>query len=151
MKLAIVQNWNESFGLIDIEINTETNNNEYNINNYINYLKTKNFVVYDWNRDEDGIEQTIMDFINLFDCLNNVRLRVPVRRSLRQYNKKYKLRMIKEYKFADRYFCSINNSFEYFIKKCKKYYSQKLAYFNSPKSHLYRQRYGKFNFKFKNV
>ena len=139
MNLAIIQNWNESYGYC---------NNEININNY---LKKKNFIVYDWNRDEDGIEQTILDFINLFDYLNKVNLRVPVRRSIPQINKKYKLKIIKKYTYANRDFCSINLSFEAFIKKCKKYYSQKLAYFNSPKSHLYRQIYGKFNFKFKNV
>lgn len=151
MKLAIIKNWDESFGYYDIEINTETNSNENNINKYINYLKKKNFVVYNWNRDEDGIEQSVFDFINLFNYLNNVRLRVPVRRSTHQNNNKYKLKIINEYKYSNRNFCSINNSFEYFIKKCKKYYSQKLAYFNSPKSHLYRQIYGNFNFKFKNV
>lgn len=151
MKLAIIKNWDESFGYYDIEINTETNSNENNINKYINYLKKKNFVVYNWNRDEDGIEQSVFDFINLFNYLNNFRLRVPVRRSTHQNNNKYKLKIINEYKYSNRNFCSINNSFEYFIKKCKKYYSQKLAYFNSPKSHLYRQIYGNFNFKFKNV
>ena len=151
MKLAIVQLWDKSFGYYDIEMNLNIDNNENNLNKYISYLKKKKFVIYNWCRDEDGIEQTIFNFINLFDYLNNVQLRVPVRRSLRQSNKKYELKIIKEYKFADRDFCSINNSFEYFIKKCKKYYSQKLAYFNSPKSHLHRQRYGKFNFKFKNV
>jgi len=151
MKLAIVQQWDKSFGYYDIEMNLNIDNNRNNLNKYISYLKKKKFVIYNWHRDEDGIEQTIFNFINLFDYLNNVQLRVPVRRSLRQSNKKYELKIIKEYKFADRDFCLINNSFEYFIKKCKKYYSQKLAYFNSPKSYLYRQRYGKFNFKFKNV
>lgn len=152
MKLAIIQQWDKSFGYYDIEMNLNIDINENNLNKYISYLKKKKFVVYDWNRDdEDGNWESIFDFISLFDYLNNVRLRVPVRRSLRQSNKKYELKIIKEYKFADRDFCSINNSFEYFIKKCKKYYSQKLAYFISPKSHLHRQRYGKFNFKFKNV
>lgn len=152
MKLAIVQQWDKSFGYYDIEMNSNIDNNENNLNKYISYLKKKKFVIYDWNRDdEDGNWETIFDFISLFYYLNDVQLRVPVRRSLRHPNKKYQLKIIEEYKFADRDFCSINNSFEYFIKKCKKYYSQKLAYFNSPKSHLHRQRYGKFNFKFKNV
>jgi len=152
MKLAIVQQWDKTFGYYDIEMNSNIDNNENNLNKYISYLKKKKFVIYDWNRDdEDDNWDTIFDFISLFEYLNNVRLRVPVRISLRQSNKKYELKIIKEYKFADRDFCLINNSFEYFIKKCKKYYSQKLTYFKSPKSHFYRQIYGKFNFKFKNV
>ena len=150
MKLAIIQQWDISLGYYDLEFQTN-NYSQNDIYNYINYLKKKYFVIYNWNRDEDGIEQTVKEFIHLLKYLNNVQLRVPVRRSLRHPNKKYQLKIIEEYKFAHRDFCSINNSFEYFIKKCKKYYSQKLAYFNSPKSHLHRQRYGKFNFKFKNV
>ena len=152
MKLAIIQQWDKSFGYYDIEMNSNIDNSENNLNKYISYLKKKKFVIYNWGGDNEySTEQNVIDFIHLFDYLNNVQLRVPVRRALRQTNKKYELKIIKEYKFADRDFCSINNSFEYFIKKCKKYYSQKLAYFNSPKSHLHRQRYGNFNFKFKNV
>ena len=146
MKLAIVQNWDESFGYYDNEMNLVYGCNEHNLNKFISYLKKKKFITYSWERDEDGIEQTVFDFIKLFNYLNNVQTRVPVGDS-----KKFKINIIKKYNFSNRDFCSINNSFEYFIKKCKKYYSQKLAYFNSPKSHLHRQRYGKFNFKFKNV
>ena len=148
MKLAIIQNWDETFGYYDIE--SEFN---INLNNHLNYFKKKNFVVYNWDRDEDGVEQTLSDFINLFNYLNNVCLRVPVRRRrfLPPIKKKYRLKIVKEYKYADRDFCSINTSFENFIKKCKNYYSQKLTYLKSPKSHLNRQIYGKYNFKFKNV
>ena len=56
MKLAIIQNWDESFGYYDIEINTETNDN--NINNVI--ILKKKIVVYNWNRDDDGIEQMFL-------------------------------------------------------------------------------------------
>ena len=149
MKLAIIQHWNESYGYNDVEMDSEIINS--NENNLINYMKKKKFVIYNWDRNEDYIEQTIIDFISLFDYLNNIHLNVPVGTPLIQTNKKYELKIIKGYKFAGRDFCSINNSFEYFIKKCKKYYSQKIAYFNSPKCHLYRQRFGKFNFKFNNV
>ena len=151
MKLAIIQQWDTSLGYNDMEFQSN-NYNEYNIEYYINYLKKKYFVVYNWNRDEDGIEQTVEEFIHLLKYLNNVQLRLPVRRSLQfPPNKKYKIKIIKEYQYANRDFCLINHSFENFIKKCKKYYSQKLNYYKSPKSLLYRNIYGKYNFNFKNV
>ena len=151
MKLAIIQQWDISLGYYDLEFQTN-NYSQNDIYNYINYLKKKYFVIYNWNRDEDGIEQTVKEFIHLLKYLNNVQLRVPVRRSLSSSNnKKYKLKIIKEYQYANRDFCLINYSFERFIKKCKKYYSQKLAYYKSPKSLLYREIYGKYNFKFNNV
>ena len=153
MQLAIIQKWNEAFGYCDIQMNPEFNYNENNFNKYINYLKRKNFVTYLWNRDEDGVEQTVLDFISLFEYLNSVQLRVPVRRA-RNYNRKYKLYVVREYTFADRNFCYINQHFESFISKCKKYYSQKIKYYNkmkSPKMILNRQ-YGKtYKFHFNNV
>ena len=139
MKLAIVQTWDESFGYNGVEINSAIDDGNQ-FDKYINYLKKKKFVIYSWDRDEESFEQTLFDFIHLFNYMNNTSRR-----------KKYKLNIIKEYKFDLRYFCTINKHFEYFIKKCKKYYSQKLKYFKSPKSIIYRQQFGNYNFKFKNV
>ena len=146
MKLAIVQNWDESFGYYDNEMNLVYGCNEHNLNKFISYLKKKKFITYSWERDEDGIEQTVFDFIKLFNYLNNVQTIVPFGDS-----KKFKINIIKKYNFSNRDFCSINISFEYFIKKCKKYYFQKLNYYKSPKSIIYRQRFGRFGFKFNNV
>jgi hypothetical protein len=149
MKLAIVQNWNESFGYYDVEINSAIDNQ---FDKYINYLKKKRFVIYSWNRDEESFEQTLFDFIHLFNYMNNIQYRVSTRITYNTlHQNKYKLSIIKEYKFALRDFCSINLHFEYFLKKCKKYYSQKLKYYKSPNSMIYRQRFGIFNFKFNNV
>ena len=76
MKLAIIQHWNESYGYNDVEMDSEIINS--NENNLINYMKKKKFVIYNWDRNEDYIEQTIIDFISLFDYLNNIHLNVPV-------------------------------------------------------------------------
>lgn len=65
MKLAIVQNWDESFGYYDNEMNLVYGCNEHNLNKFISYLKKKKFITYSWERDEDGIEQTVFDFIKL--------------------------------------------------------------------------------------
>lgn len=155
MNLAITQQWDESFGYYDIQMNFDINYDENNLSKYINYFKKKKFVTYIWNRDEDGIEQTVFDFILLFEYLNSAQLRVPIRTDYDNYQNKYKLYIVREYTFVDRNFCSINQNFEMFISKCKKYYSQKLNYckqIQSPKLILNRQIYGKpFKFKFNNA
>ena len=154
MQLAITQQWNESFGYCDIQMNPEFNYNENNLSKYINYLKRKNFVTYLWNRDDDGVEQTLLDFMTLYKYLNTVRLRVPVRRARNNHQHKYHIYIVRNYRFADRDFCSINQHFELFISKCKKYYSQKINFYNkmkSPKLILNRQYGNRFKFYFNNV
>ena len=151
MKLAIIQKWDETLGFHGYLSRIQNVYSEENINNikYLNYFKKKKFVVYSWDKHDD--DTSYEEFIVLFHHLNNIRMRVPVRRANNPIIKKYKLQIIKEYNYSLRDFCSTNYSFEYFIKKCKKYYSQKLAYYKSPKSLLYRKIYGKYNFKLNNV
>ena len=129
MKLAIIQKWNTTFG-----------GNTQNIHSSINYLSTKNFIIYSWhiNGGNDVFVEDFKEFISIYNYV-------------KKQKDNFKLKIINEYKFVNRDFCSINISFEYFIKKCKKYYSQKLNYYKSPKSIIYRQQYGQFSFKFNNV
>ena len=66
----------------------------------------------------------------------------------------YKLKFVRDYYFTERSFCNVNHHFEHFIKKCKKYYSEKLKYYEemkSPKKLLHRQIYGKSKFYFNNA
>lgn len=152
MELAIIRNWDESFGYYDVEANDDIHSNEYSIQKCINYMKRKHFIVYSWDdEDEFWAENELISFIHLYKHLVNTELRVPVRRAIYRRKKNYKLCVVKKYIFASRTFCSINLSFIRFINKCKKYYSQKIAYYKKPKSLIYRQTYGNYNFKFNNA
>ena len=42
MKLAITQQWDESFGYYDIQMNFDIDCDENNLSKYINYFKKKN-------------------------------------------------------------------------------------------------------------
>ena len=118
MKLAIIKTW-------DTTLDSYCSRTPL-----INYFKTKNFVIYSWCRDEDGVEQTFSDFLEIYCYVKN--------------QGDYKLKIINDYNYNNRDFCNIIYNFEKFIKKCKKYYSKKIAYYKSPNAHLYRQRYGNF-------
>tara|TARA_B100001093_G_scaffold495830_1_gene540743 strand:- start:10229 stop:10687 length:459 start_codon:yes stop_codon:yes gene_type:complete len=151
MELAIIHNWNERFGYYDVEVNDDFQSNDYNIQKCVNYMKRKKFIIYSWGWAPLCVENELINFIDLYKDLVNIELRVPVRRVNRNSRKKYRLCVVKKYVFASRTFCTVNLSFIQFIQKCKKYYSQKLAYYKQPKSLIYRQTYGKYNFKFNNA
>tara|TARA_B100000795_G_C22731918_1_gene411708 strand:- start:700 stop:1089 length:390 start_codon:yes stop_codon:yes gene_type:complete len=129
MKLAIIKKWDTSF-----------DGDTRNIRSSINYLNTKNFIIYSWNINggNDVFVEDFKEFISIYNYI-------------KKQNDNYKLTIINDYNYIDRDFCNVNYNFEYFLKKCKKYYSQKLNYYKSPKSIIYRQRCGQFSFKFNNV
>jgi hypothetical protein len=150
MKLAIIKKWNTSFGYYDVEQNSVTN--ELDINKCKQYLKKKNFIIYSQSNCNysRNINEVFLDFLEIYKTLNNSRSVL-----LNSVIGRYDIKIVKEYTFLERSFCNINYSFENFIAKCKKYYSQKLNYhkqIKSPKLILNRQIYGKqFKFKFNNA
>jgi len=146
MNLAIIKKWNTSFGYYDVEQNSVTN--ELDINKCKQYLKKKFFIIYSLNQN-DYINDDFLEFLEIYKALNHSRS--VLINSINYYD----IKIVNEYTFIERSFCNINYNFENFIAKCKKYYSQKLKYYNqikSPKSILNRQIYGKqFKFKFNNA
>ena len=143
MNLAIIKKWNTSFGYYDVEQNSVTN--ELDINKCKQYLKKKFFIIYSLNQN-DYINDDFLEFLEIYKALNHSRS--VLINSINDYD----IKIVNEYTFLERSFCNINYSFENFIAKCKKYYSQKLNYYNqikSPKSILNRQIYDKqYKFKF---
>ena len=146
MNLAIIKKWNTSFGYYDVEQNSVTN--ELDINKCKQYLKKKFFIIYSLNQN-DYINDDFLEFLEIYKALNHSRS--VLINSINDYD----IKIVNEYTFLERSFCNINYSFENFIAKCKKYYSQKLNYYNqikSPKSILNRQMYDKqYKFKFNNA
>jgi len=146
MNLAIIKKWNTSFGYYDVEQNSVTN--ELDINKCKQYLKKKFFIIYSLNQN-DYINDDFLEFLEIYKALNHSRS--VLINSINDYD----IKIVNEYTFLERSFCNINYSFENFIAKCKKYYSQKLNYYNqikSPKSILNRQIYDKqYKFKFNNA
>ena len=152
MKLAIIKKWNTSYGDYDIENNYSNHLDKIKCRNY---FQKKNFVIYSLNETIDN-DENLLDFLEIYDKLkyeNSLISRVPVR-SNRTINSNYKLKFVRDYYFKERSFCNVNYHFEYFIKKCKKYYSKKLKYYEemkSPKKLLHRQIHGKSKFYFNNA
>ena len=146
MNLAIIKKWNTSFGYYDVEQNSVTN--ELDINKCKQYLKKKFLIIYSLNQN-DYINDDFLEFLEIYKALNHSRS--VLINSINDYD----IKIVNEYTFLERSFCNINYSFENFIAKCKKYYSQKLNYYNqikSPKSILNRQIYDKqYKFKFNNA
>lgn len=153
MKLAIIKQWNTSFGYYDVEQNSVTN--ELDINKCKQYLKKKNFIIYSLSHCSNSwyLSENFLDLLEIYKKLKHNS--IPMNSVLMNSMGGYDIKIVKEYTFIERSFCNINYSFEYFIAKCKKYYSQKLNYYKqiqSPKLILNRQIYGKpFKFKFNNA
>ena len=123
MKLAIIKKWDTSF-----------DGDTRNIRSSVDYLKTKNFIIYSWHI-EGGNDVFVEDFKEFISIYNYIK----------KEHDNYKLTIINDYNYINRDFCNVNYHFENFLKKCKKYYATKIRFYKSPKSHLYRQIYGKFN------
>jgi hypothetical protein len=124
MKLAIIKKWDTSF-----------DGDTRNIRSSVDYLKTKNFIIYSWHIDNEN-DVVIEDFKEFISIYNYIK----------KGHDNYKLTIINDYNYINRDFCNVNYNFEHFLKKCKKYYATKIRFYKSPKSHLYRQIYGKFKF-----
>tara|TARA_B100000795_G_scaffold269003_1_gene257173 strand:+ start:6818 stop:7195 length:378 start_codon:yes stop_codon:yes gene_type:complete len=123
MKLTIISKWHKSFGLSKNEI---PQNESFN---YIKYMENKNIIIYSYTGN-------LIEFISLYDEIKKMS------------NTSIYLKITTEYTFLNRDFCNINYNFENFIKKCKRYYSQKLSYYKSPKTIVSRQNNTLYKFKY---
>ena len=102
----------------------------FNEEEYVDYLKTKNFVFCKINLGQDTLEE-LNEFIEFNTSINqNVKLRIAKN----------------IYTYQNRSFANLNLGIEKLQQKFKKYKKQKMAYCKNPRNLRNREITGKFRY-----
>jgi len=120
--LLLTVKWDEIFGY------------DSNDTNYLNYMKTKDFVIMKKDNEYCTTKILINNYRDMFQNPDNyfVEDLIP------------KIIIGKIYFYKERMFCLESKAFLNFVKKVKNYYKKKLLHYRSVKNLEHRRLFGKY-------
>ena len=107
----------------------------------IQIMQNLHFILIRWNMNDIDQQYTgSIDFLN--DYIDTIRF-LPDLAASAALQRNFNISVLKgKFIYKEREFAIINYSFLNFIKKCKKYYKNKLIHYKNIKNLLYRQVHG---------